>query len=85
MIYCDDVLSRRVVQSKPLETKTTQEIMNEKKHITWVQLEIPFDFDEPEEKEDNSDKSKWKTKEQLEEELEELYKYDPDEPWYQRI
>jgi hypothetical protein len=34
MIYCDDVLSRRAVQSKPLETKTTQEIMNEKKHIT---------------------------------------------------
>jgi hypothetical protein len=34
MLYCDDVLSRRAVQSRPLETKTTQEILNEKKRIT---------------------------------------------------
>ncbi len=91
MLYCDDVLSRRAVQSRPLETKTTQEILNEKKRITWVQLEIPFDYDEPEENtitdkveesaEDDSSKGKWPT----EEELEELYKYDPNEPWHQRI
>ena len=91
MIYAQDVLSRRVVQSKPLETKTTREIMNERKPITWVQLEIPFDYDEPEENtitdkveesaEDDSSKGKWPT----EEELEELYKYDPNEPWHQRI
>ncbi len=91
MIYAQDVLSRRVVQSKPLETKTTREIMNERKRITWVQLEIPFDFDEPEDNtitdkveesaENDSSKGKWPT----EEELEELYKYDPNEPWHQRI
>jgi hypothetical protein len=30
MIYCDDVLSKREVQSKPLETKTTEEIMRKR-------------------------------------------------------
>jgi len=91
MIYAQDVLSKRVVQSKPLETKTTREIMNERKPITWVQLEIPFDYDEPED--NNSDKveeavdedqNQWKIL--TDEQYKELYdKYDENEPWYNRI
>ena len=91
MLYCDDVLSRRAVQSRPLETKTTQEILNEKKRITWVQLEIPFGYDEPED--NNSDKvegavdedqNQWKIL--TDEQYKELYEeYDENEPWYNRV
>lgn len=69
MVYCDDVLSKREVQSKPLETKTTEEIM--RKRWTWIQLEIPF--------EDDSKKSCLSG-----EQLEDLYKEDRDEPWWNR-
>ena len=91
MIYAQDVLSRRVVQSKPLETKTTREIMNERKPITWVQLEIPFDYDEPEDNGANKleeaieeSQNQWKIL--TDEQYKELYdKYDENEPWYNRI
>ena len=91
MIYADDVLSKRVVQSKPLETKTTREIMNERKPITWVQLEIPFDYDEPEDNEADKveeaieeNQNQWKIL--TDEQYKELYdKYDGNEPWYNRI
>jgi len=28
MVYCDDVLSKRELQSDPLATKTTEELLN---------------------------------------------------------
>ena len=90
MSYCDDVISWRIVQSRPLDVKSTQEIMNHKKRITWVQLEIPFDYEEEKEdsirnEEELNEETSGSWSVLTDEQLEDLYKYDKNEPRHQRI
>jgi hypothetical protein len=75
MVYCDDVLSKRELQSDPLATKTTEELLNWKR-LTWVQLEIPFDFDEEEKPWDKGQEDHTKRIFLSDDQMNDLYKND---------
>ena len=85
MVYCDDILSKREIQSNPLATKTTEELLNWKR-LTWVQLEIPFDFDEEEKPWDKVQEDQTKRNFLSDEQMNDLYKNDDEnENWWNRI
>ena len=88
MRYCDDLLSKRNLLSDPKATKTTEELFKEKRHDIWIQLEIPFDENNNtnETKGESKKWSKYSTNRKnflTDEQLDELYKKDDDEKYYQ--